>query len=95
MFPSFLTSTRLPRGSRVLVWKLGNMYAPGDVVAHRHEEKTWVSRVVRVENGGLVVQRNQWPEETLPLSQVLGRVVSVYWRASSSPAVSTANPQRH
>ena len=75
----------MPRGSRVLVWKLGNTYVRGDVIAHRHDDKTWVSRVVRVEGGNLVVQRNQWPEEKLPLSQVLGKVVSVYWRASTPP----------
>ena len=77
----------MPPGSHMLVWKLSREFAPGDIVAHRHGEQTWVSRVVRREADNLIVQRNHWPEETLPLRDVIGKVVSVYWRAS--PEVKT------
>ncbi len=75
----------LPAGSRVLVWKLANHYVPNDIIAHKHGEQVWVSRVVRVSDEKIVVQRNQWPEEELPLKDVIGKVVSVYWRASPLP----------
>jgi hypothetical protein len=70
------------------VWRLANHFAPGDIVVHKHGEQTWVARVVRVESDKITVQRNRWPEETLPLRDVIGKVVSVYWRAS--PEVKTA-----
>ena len=75
----------IPVGSYVFVWKLGNTFSPGDIIAHRHGNQIWVSRVVREEGDTFILQRNQWPEERLPNKDVIGKVVSVYWRASSSP----------
>ena len=75
----------MPVGSRVLVWKLTRQFAPGDIVAHKHGAQVWVSRLVRAEKEQLIVQRNQWPEEKLPRADVIGKVVSVYWRASPAP----------
>lgn len=75
-------------GSYVFVWKLGNTFAPGDIIAHRHSDQIWVSRVVRIEGDTFILQRNQWPEEKLPRKDVIGKVVSVYWRAS--PELRTA-----
>ncbi len=75
----------LPAGSRVLVWKLTRQFAPGDIVAHKHGDRTWVSRVVREKKEQLIVQRNRWPEEKLPRADVIGKVVSVFWRASPAP----------
>jgi len=72
----------LPVGSRVLVWKLTRQFAPSDIVAHKHGNRVWVSRVVREEKEQLVVQRNQWPEEKLPRADVIGKVVSVLWRGT-------------
>ena len=73
----------LPKGSRVLVWKLTRHFAPGDIIVHRHGDQVWVSRIMRVEGDTFILQRNQWPEEKLPNKNVIGKVVSVYWRASS------------
>ena len=83
----------LPAGSRVLVWKLSRQFAPGDIIAHKHGAQIWVSRVVRDEQGQLVLQRNQQPEELLPRADVIGKVVSVLWRPtprSGAPAVTSA-----
>lgn len=74
----------IPVGSYVFVWKLGKSFTPGDIIAHRHGDQTWVSRVVRIEGDTFILQRNQWPEEKLPRSDVIGKVISVYWRASPS-----------
>jgi hypothetical protein len=79
----------MPPGSHMLVWKLSIVYAPGDIVAHRHGDQVWVSRVVRIERDELVLQRNQWPEEKVPHADIIGKVISVYWRASPAmPSVS-------
>ncbi len=80
----------IPVGSYVFVWKLGNTFAPGDIIAHRHGDQTWVSRVVRIEGDTFILQRNQWPEEKLPRSDVIGKVISVYWRASPSVKAQTS-----
>ena len=76
----------LPAGSRVLVWKITREFAPGDIVAHKHGDRVWVSRVVRGEKDDLVLQRNQWPEEKLPRTDVIGKVVSVLWRGTQKAA---------
>ena len=81
----------IPPGSHMLVWKLSNTYVPGDIVAHHHGDQTWVSRVVKVDKDSVVVQRNHWPLETLRMADVIGKVVSVYWRPS--PGYSTAPAQ--
>ncbi|MBL9143042.1 MAG: protein kinase [Verrucomicrobiaceae bacterium] len=74
----------IPPGSHMLVWKLSKSFHPGDIIAHRHGDQVWVSRVVRVEADAFIIQRNQWPEEKLPNKDLIGKVVSVYWRAPSS-----------
>ena len=83
--PAKSLEPEIPLGSRVLVWKLSDKYAPGDIIAHRHGNQVWVSRVVRVADDHLITQRNQWPEEKMPRGDVIGKVVSVYWRASPAP----------
>ncbi len=89
LHPFFIAGNSLepemPVGSRVLVWKLTRQFAPGDIIAHKHGARVWVSRVVREGDDHLVTQRNQSPEEKLPRADVIGKVVSVYWRASPAP----------
>ena len=75
----------IPPGSRVLVWKLGKTYAPGDIIAHRHSDQVWIARVVKTGDGTVDITRNLTPPETLPLSEVIGKVISVYWRARPQP----------
>jgi serine/threonine protein kinase len=78
----------LPKGSRVLVWKLTRQFAPSDIIVHKHGELVWVSRVVSAGDDHLITQRNQWPEETLPNKDVIGKVISVYWRATPGSSLS-------
>lgn len=77
----------MPPGSKVLVWKLGNTYQPGDIVAHRHGDQTWVSRVVSLEGQQLRISRNRTPVEVIPVTDAIGKVVSVFWRATPTPVV--------
>jgi hypothetical protein len=82
----------LPTGSHVAVWLLGHNYHPGDIIAYDHEGKTFVARVVRSDASTVTVNRNGSPDESIPLSRVAGRVVSVYWRATPPEAKIDKDP---
>jgi len=80
----------IPRGSRVLVWKLARNFVPGDLVAYRHDDRVNVGRVAGSEAGGLLVNRKGEANTVVPRADILGKVVSVYWRGSGDGA--TASP---
>ncbi|MCX6856839.1 MAG: protein kinase [Verrucomicrobia bacterium] len=86
--PTASLEPEIPRGSRILVWKLGKSYVPGDIIAYPHGSQTWCSRVTRVEGEKIIIQRNKSPEEVVPVGEVIGKIISVYWRAS--PPIHTA-----
>jgi predicted Ser/Thr protein kinase len=79
----------IPIGSRILVWKFHPHLAPGDIIAHWHDYQVWASRVVSADASGVVINRNGQPDETIPSATVLGKVVSVYWRASNGNGTTT------
>jgi uncharacterized protein (TIGR03435 family) len=72
----------IPRGSRFLVWKLAHRFAPGDLIAYRHEGWVSVGRVAGGEVGAVSVRRNGEADTIVPPRDILGKVISVYWRAS-------------
>ncbi len=74
----------IPKGSHFLVWKLAHHFAPGDLVAYRLNGWANVGRVVSTANGILSVNRNGNADICVPDGDVLGKVVSVYWRASNT-----------
>jgi signal peptidase I len=74
--PSASLAPILPQGSRCLVFKLANHFQPGDVVVYRAGAHNFVGSVVAVEpSGALRLHRNQSPEVSVPLSDIVGRVV--------------------
>ena len=75
----------LPAGSHVLVWKLTRNIANGDMITYWHEDKAFAGRVVRSSEMEVTINRNGWPDETLPMSRVIGRVVTVLWRGVAQP----------
>jgi uncharacterized protein (TIGR03435 family) len=76
----------IPRGSQFLVWKLSHTFAPGDLIAYRQEGWAYVGRVARNEGGVISVNRNGNADIVVPSDAILGRVVSVYWRAANGAA---------
>jgi tRNA A-37 threonylcarbamoyl transferase component Bud32 len=80
----------IPRGSHFLVWKPTHHFTPGDLIAYRHEGWVSVGRVVRNEGGVLSVNRNGEADAVVSREAILGKVISVYWRASNG-AGSTTN----
>ncbi len=73
----------LPVGSRVLVWKLSRSFAQGDILAYRHGDQVWVGRVATNSVAGVLVNRNGQTNEAVSKNLIIGKVISVYWRASS------------
>jgi uncharacterized protein (TIGR03435 family) len=72
----------IPRGSHFLVWKLADHFAPGDLIAYQHDGWASLGRVVRSEGGVVSVNRNGKADAVVSPDAILGKVISVYWRAS-------------
>jgi hypothetical protein len=69
----------IPRGSRLLVYKLASAFYPGDVVAFRSiEAKTKLGIVQSINDGdgSLTVTRNGEPDVIVGRSKIVGRVVA-------------------
>ena len=84
----------VPQGSHVLVWKFSREFSPGDILAYKHGDQTWVGRVVRVDNEKVTLQRNGTPEESISKDLLIGKVVSVYWRAAVKTLQVRSQPDR-
>jgi len=91
--PNNSISPEITKGSRILVWKLTSVYAPGDIVAYRNDDKIWVARVTQVEPTMLTLQKNSTPNSEVSREAVIGKVISVFWRPS--PRVNTAQTLTH
>jgi serine/threonine protein kinase/signal peptidase I len=82
--PTDAAAPEIPRGSHFLVWKLGHDFAPGDLIAYQKDNYTSLGRVLRRDdNGNYLVNRNGEPDFAVSPSAILGKVISVYWRASN------------
>jgi len=86
LVPNNSMSPEITKGSRILVWKLTSTYAPGDIVAYRHEDKIWVARVTQVGPTMLTLQKNKIPGTEVHPDVVVGKVISVFWRPSPGAA---------
>lgn len=80
----------IPKGSRVLAWKLSRNFAPGDVIVYRRDGVFNLGRVAGSDTNVLYVNRNGKPDFTVARADVLGKVVMLYWRGSANPAPATA-----
>ena len=89
--PSNSLAPELPAGSRFLVWKLGQSFAPGDLIAYWHEQETYVGRVVQMTQTNVMVNRNGTNDLSIEPETIVGRVVSVYWRGGG-PGTPTPDP---
>jgi serine/threonine protein kinase len=92
--PNDSMSPEITKGSRILVWKLTSTYAPGDIVAYRHEDRVWVARVTQVGPTMMTLQKNKLPSAEVHLEAVVGKVISVFWRPSPGAAVPEEPPHK-
>ena len=71
-------SPEIRKHSRTLVYKLASEYSPGDIIVYRKDDgKSMLGRVAAFDKQAaeLTIERNNEPNETVPLSKVVGRVV--------------------
>jgi uncharacterized protein (TIGR03435 family) len=86
--PTDAAAPEIPRGSQFLVWRLARTFEPGDFIVYRVEGHAYnVGRVVRNEDGAVVVNKNGHPDLPVPSGTIVGKVISVYWRASNEAPV--------
>jgi hypothetical protein len=69
-------SPMVPRGSRVLVYKLADSFNPGDVIVYRHSpSQCWMGVIVNQRpDGQWVVRRGADETFVMPREQIVGRV---------------------
>ncbi len=82
--PTNIAAPELPAGSHVIVAKLGVHFAPGDMAVYRMGKLVYVGRVIQAGPTGIIVNRNGEPDQMVSSSEIVGKVISVTWRASSS-----------
>ena len=71
-------SPEIRKHSRTLVYKLASEYSGGDIIVYRGDAgKSMLGRVAAFDKQAaeLTIERNNEPNETVPLSKVVGRVV--------------------
>ena len=84
--PGDCAGPEVPRGSRVLAWKLTNRYVPHDLVVYRFSGQTNLGRVVRSDRADLTINRNGEPNANVARGDnVIGKVICVYWRSWAAP----------
>ncbi len=84
----------IPMGSRIAVWKVARTFSASDIIAYRHNDDTYVGRFARREGENIAVSRNGSPDEVVAPARVIGRVISVYWRGSTTAAQAPADPRK-
>ncbi len=71
-------SPEIRKHSRTLVYKLASNHSPGDIVVYRKDDGASLLGRVKASNNKaaeLTIERNNEPPETVPLSDVVGRVI--------------------
>lgn len=71
-------SPEIRKNSRTLVYKLASEYSPGDIIVFRKDDgKSMLGRVGSSDKPAseLTIERNNVPPETIPLNNIIGRVI--------------------
>ena len=66
------------KSNHMLVYKLASEYSAGDIIVYRKaDNKSLLGRVTSADEaaGELTIERNNEPPETVPLKNVIGRVI--------------------
>ena len=76
--PTEAVAPKVPKGARILVYKLDRVFAPGQIVAYRKPNgAVWLGEVRSVDAtaGTLDLTRNGADAPAVPVERVVGRVV--------------------
>ncbi len=89
------TAAEIPRGSFVIVSKLARTFATSDLIAYIHKGRVNLGRITETGEDTVNVSRNGKDPVPIPRSIILGKVVSVLWRATpGADAPEVPSPKR-
>lgn len=74
----------LPRNSRVAVRKLTSRYVPEDMIVYKLDGKSYFGFVMSSQADSLEVRRHNEPNAKIPRTDIVGKVITVLWRASAT-----------
>ena len=83
----------LPAGSWVLVWKLSQSFAVGDMVVYKEGDLAFAGRLVKLGKEYLVVQRNGTGDLTVSRDLVIGKVIAQTRAAAHSEPAAPLPPK--
>jgi hypothetical protein len=73
--PGDAVSPEIPRGSRIMVYKLARSFVPGDIVVFQNSDRLYrLGIVLSADSTQIVVKKTGVPNMTVPLDHVVGRV---------------------
>ncbi|MBK8037200.1 MAG: serine/threonine protein kinase [Verrucomicrobiaceae bacterium] len=84
-------SPELPRGSLVVVWKLSRNFAQGELIAYIYKGRVQLGRITESGAETIVVSRNGTEPSRIPHAQIVGKVISVLWRAPAPSGVTQSD----
>ena len=73
--PTAVVAPEVPQDARILVYKLGSSYEPGQIVAYRGIEQTLLGRVADVPGDLTLVLSRSTGQVTIDTDDVIGRVI--------------------
>ena len=65
----------VPAGSHVLAWRIAPTFIPGDIAVYREGDHAFLGRVTSIGTDGIVIARNNQPEQAVPRDSIIGRVI--------------------
>jgi hypothetical protein len=65
----------IPKGSRVIAWRLAPQFEPGDIATYREGDHVFLGRVVRVGDDTITMTRADRVERVIARAAVTGRVI--------------------
>ena len=80
------SAPEIPRGSLVLVWKPTRTFAAGDLIAYAESGRVNLGRITTASQDAVFVRRNGSEPTSVLHSDIVGKVVSVFWRPTPRPS---------
>jgi predicted Ser/Thr protein kinase len=80
----------IPQGSYVLVWKFPRTIAVGELIAYLDKGRANLGRITESDQDTVSVSRNGQGSVPIPRKLIVGKVVSVLWRATPAATTSKA-----
>ncbi|PAW73941.1 MAG: hypothetical protein B9S33_22285, partial [Pedosphaera sp. Tous-C6FEB] len=81
------TAPEIPSGSLVLVWKPTRTFAAGELIAYVENGRVNLGRIDKPSREAVFVKRNDSEPTSVLHSAIVGKVMSVLWRASGPSGV--------